>query len=62
MDRIAEKLEAEVARKREHGKEFLEQIERYKKFKDQMQRAGVAYGDTYTIPLMTRLGHSVRPK
>ncbi len=62
MERIVQKLEAEVARKREHGKEFLGQIERYKRFKDEMQRAGVAYGDTYSIPLMSRLGHAARTK
>lgn len=62
MAKTADAVRDVVSRKREHGREFAEQIERHRKFKEKMREAGVEYGDKFEIPLMSRLGHTVKSK
>lgn len=56
----------EKAVKRELGRDrdsrFRDQLEKHRAFKERMRAAGVEYGDKFSIPLMSRLGHVVKPK
>jgi hypothetical protein len=62
MGKIAEAVERERKRPRNQSESFRRQIEKNKEFKERMRAAGVEYGDKFTIPLMSRLGHVVKSK
>lgn len=62
MANVVEAVKDVISRKEERGKAFNEQLERHRKFKERMRAAGVEYGDKFTIPLMTRLGHLTKAK
>jgi len=55
MTAIAAALKDALATKSEKPAEFIEQLERYKAFKQKMNEAGIEYGDKYEVPLMARL-------
>lgn len=51
-----ERLKIELAKSDHRPTEFSEQLQRFKKFKEQMLNAGVYRENTYDVPLMHRLG------
>ncbi len=62
MGKLTEQVRELVEGRQSLSKEFRDQLERNKEFKEKMHKAGVEYGDKYSIPLMARLGHHVRSK
>lgn len=56
MGDIVTAVERVILSRAERSKEFVEQIQRYNEFKERMRKAGVEYGDKFSIPLMSRLG------
>lgn len=62
MGKVVEALEKVKQTRKERDPKFLEQIEKYKEFKGRMKDAGIEYGDKFSIPLMSRLGHTLKSK
>jgi len=59
MAKIVKDVQAVLDKKEKLGKEFRDQINSYEQFKSRMKDAGVEYGEKFSIPLMSRLGHFV---
>jgi hypothetical protein len=62
MGKLADALAKAKQTRKDRDPKFVEQLETYKKFKDRMKEAGIEYGDKFSIPLMSRLGHTVKSK
>jgi len=54
---VTEKVEEVLKKTAEKPADFRQQLEKYKKFKDKMEKAGIKLGDKYEIPLMQRIGY-----
>ena len=52
----SERIERELVRYKEKSEEFRQQLRSFREFKEELEKAGVYREDSYTVPLMHRLG------
>ena len=50
----SERIERELVKYKEKSEEFRQQLQSFRKFKEELVKAGVYREDSYTVPLMLR--------
>ena len=52
----SERIERELVKYKEKSEEFRQQLQSFREFKEELVKAGVYREDSYSVPLMHRLG------